>query len=114
MTDEEREPPATDEQTGRGRVRLRVDAQDMVTRYANAFRSNASADEVMIDFGVNSAAPGGDEGEVRFEITNRTIMNYYTTKRLAMLLGNLVRRHEERFGELKLNAADREKPRDGE
>ena len=34
-------------------------------------------------------------------------MNYYTAKRMAMLLSNVVRQHEQRFGELKLNAGER-------
>lgn len=99
-------------------VRMRVSDRERVTHYANAFRSNASAEEVMLDLGINSAASGRGEGggdgggEVHFEVSNRIIMNYYTAKRLAMLLGNLVRRHEERFGELKLSVTERAKTRD--
>ncbi len=105
------------EQTGTQQVRLRIDEREMTTNYSNAFRTNATAEEVFIDFGCNMAnpvpqqqqQPGGDApaAEIVFKANDRVILNYYTAKRLAITLGQLVRRHEDRFGELKLNAADR-------
>lgn len=100
-------------------VRLRVNDQDLETFYANAFRSSNSAEELFLDLGINTvvraSAPenpdGGNgeapEGEIRFDVSHRVVMNYYTAKRMAMLLSNVVRQHEQRFGELKLNAAER-------
>jgi hypothetical protein len=105
------------EQTGTQQVRLRIDERDMTTNYSNAFRTNATAEEVFVDFGCNLANPvpqqqqqaGQDApaAEIVFKANDRVILNYYTAKRLAITLGQLVRRHEERFGELQLNAADR-------
>jgi hypothetical protein len=100
-------------QTGRREVRLRIDERELTTGYANAFRSNGTTEEVMIDFGMNLAVPaqGGQAsngtGEVLFKANHRVVMNFYSAKRLAMTLGQLVRRHEQQFGELKLNVADR-------
>ena len=37
------------------------------------------------------------------------ILNYYTTKRLAITLSQLIRRHEDQFGELELDVAKRRK-----
>ena len=93
-------------------VRLRIDERTMSTNYANAFRTNGTAEEVMLDFGVNLAAPAqkqGDQPEIVFQITNRVIMNYYSAKRLALTLGQLIRRHEEQFGELELDVSKRQK-----
>jgi len=102
------------EQTGQQQVRLRIDESEMSTNYTNAFRSNASAEEVFIDFGINFTSPiqqkQGEQGpaaEIVFKGRDRVVMNYYTAKRLAITLGQIVRRHEEKFGELKLNAAER-------
>jgi len=106
------------EQTGSQQVRLRLDDRDMTTMYANAFRTNTSAEEVIVDFGMNLVVPaqqpqsgsaGNNEpaGDILFKLSNRVVMNYYTAKRLALLLGQVVRRYEDRFGELKLNAAER-------
>jgi hypothetical protein len=36
-------------------------------------------------------------------------MNYYSAKRLAITLSQLIRRHEEQFGELELDVAKRRK-----
>lgn len=103
------------QQTGQ-QVRLRLNQQHMSTSYANAFRTNATADEVILDIGLNQVIPtgagaGGASGdiaaEIQFDVSHRVIMNYFTAKRMAITLGQIVRQHEERFGELKLNVADR-------
>jgi hypothetical protein len=97
------------EQTGQ-QVRLRVDERSMTTSYANAFRSNGTAEEVMLDFGLNLVAPAPGEqaqAEIIFRVNNRVVLNYYSAKRLAIGLGQLIRRHEEQFGELELDVSKR-------
>lgn len=103
-------------------VRLRITDQSMRAQYANAFRSNGTPEEVLLDFGVNTIinasrpegllSGGGDKSgtlssEIHFDVHSRIIMNLATTKRLAILLGNLVREHEARFGEVKLAGSER-------
>ena len=44
---------------------------------------------------------------ILFKINDRVIMNYYSAKRLAITLSQLIRRHEEQFGELELDVAKR-------
>ena len=109
----ENQPKIVSQQDEQGQqVRLRIDERTMTTNYANAFRTNGTAEEVMLDFGVNLAAPAqkqGDQPEIVFQITNRVIMNYYSAKRLALTLGQLIRRHEEQFGELELDVSKRQK-----
>lgn len=101
------------EQTGQQQVRLRVDERNLSTSYANAFRTNGTAEEVMLDFGVNVLSQFGQQQqtqpEIVFNVTNRVIMNYYSAKRLAITLSQLIRRHEEQFGELELDVAKRRK-----
>ena len=100
------------EQTGQRQIRVRVDEQNMKTSYANAFRTNGTAEEVMLDFGlnlVNPAAPQQDVQEITFRVSERVILNYYSAKRLAITLSQLIRRHEEQFGELELDVAKRRK-----
>jgi hypothetical protein len=102
------------QQTGK-QVRLRVDQSKMGTTYANAFKTNATSEEVIVDLGLNMVVPNPQAessdvaGDILFQINNRLILNYYTAKRLALSLGQLVRGYEEKFGELKLNVADRTK-----
>jgi hypothetical protein len=97
------------EQTGQQQVQLRVDERNMSTSYANAFRANATADELMIDFGMNFPVGGDPEGpnQIVFQVNDRVIMNLYAAKRLAMTLGQIVRRHEQEFGELELDVNKR-------
>ena len=100
------------QQTGQQQVRVRLDERNMTTSYANAFRTNGTAEEVMLDFGLNLVAPPsreGDKAEIIFRINDRVILNYYSAKRLALTLSQLLRRHEEQFGELELDVAKRRK-----
>jgi len=100
------------EQTGQRQIRLRVDEREMTSTYANAFRTNGTAEEVMLDFGVNllnQASQQQGQPEIIFKVNDRVIMNYYSAKRLAITLSQLIRRHEDEFGELELDVAKRRK-----
>ncbi len=100
------------EQTGQRQVRIRMNEQNMKTCYANAFRTNGTAEEVILDFGlnlVNPAAQQQGQPEIVFQISERVIMNYYSAKRLAITLSQLIRRHEQQFGELEMDVAKRRK-----
>ncbi len=101
------------EQTGQ-QVRLRVDEREMSTSYANAFRTNGTAEEVLLDFGMNLMVPGQEQAqpEIIFKITDRVVLNYYSAKRLAITLSQLIRKHEEQFGELEMDVAKRRKDTD--
>ncbi|MHB1156806.1 MAG: DUF3467 domain-containing protein [Phycisphaerales bacterium] len=98
-------------------IRLNVDERQMHTSYANGFRTHSTVEEVIMDFGLNMAAQsrpaqqddaaGAAVNEINFQVNDRIILNYYTAKRLALSLGQVIRRHEEQFGELKLNVPDR-------
>jgi hypothetical protein len=98
------------QQTGQQQIRLRMDERNMATNYSNAFRTNGTAEEVMLDFGINLINPAtGPERqpEIVFQINQRVVMNYYSAKRLAITLSQLIRRHEDQFGELVLDVAKR-------
>ena len=98
------------DQTGQKKVRVRIDESNVKTSYASGFRPIATAEEVIMDFGLNMTRLTGDKEtpyEVVFQANNRVIMNYYSTKRLALALGQIIRRFENKFGELELNAAKR-------
>jgi len=99
------------EQTGQ-QVRLRIDERDLRTTYANAFRTNGTADEIMLDLGLNLLSqPTGEETtpEIVFKVNERVVLNYYAAKRLAIALSQLIHRHEEQFGELELDVSKRAK-----
>ena len=98
------------EQTGQRQITLRVDERNMTTAYTNAVRTNGTAEEVMLDFGLNMVSPtSAQQGrpEIIFSVSERVILNYYSAKRLALALGQLIRRHEQQFGALELDVASR-------
>ena len=109
------------QQTGQQQVRMRIDESDMKTAYANGVRTNGTAEEVILDFGLNLLIPTGrqpdaeagqpanpqQQAEILFKINERVIMNYYSAKRLAVTLSQLIRRHEEQFGEMEMDVNKR-------
>jgi len=95
MSDQTQQTPPPDAAAGGRQIRLHVDEKDMRTSYANGFRTNITNEELIVDFGLNLAAPpqpqqGQDQtaaGQMVFHVNDRVIMNYYTAKRLALSLG---------------------------
>jgi hypothetical protein len=101
------EAPASPEQP---QIQIRMDDREMRSSYANGFRTNTTADEVVLDFGLNLPLLAGQDGgkqEFLLKLDTRIIMNHYAAKRLVLTLGQLISRHEEQFGELELDAAKR-------
>jgi len=93
-------------------IRVHLDERQLHTSYANTFHVNATPDEVMIDFGLNlvSRVPGPTgQPEVLSQSNDRVIINYFLAKRLAIMLGQVVRQYEEQFGQLELDPAKRRK-----
>jgi len=114
-TDTPASMPEDSQPQGEGKqVRLRVDERDMTTAYANGFRTNGTPEEVIIDFGLNLPVPQGPAAqqnppEMVFKVTERVVMNYYSAKRLAITLSQVIRRHEDQYGELELDVNSRRK-----
>ena len=83
-------------------VQLVVDEKDLKSLFANAYRIYTTAEEVVVDLGFNMPDPNPSGGQARllFKVTDRVIMSYASTKRLAGSLSQLVRRYEQQFGEI--------------
>jgi len=63
----------------------------------------STREEVVLMFGVNQAWHLGQK-EVTVQLTDRIIVSPHAAKRLSVLLENLLKQHEERFGPLNLQA----------
>ena len=74
--------------------------------YTNFCRVNATPEEVILDFGLNSEP--SDAGHA-IPISHRIVCNFYTAKRLLMVLGAALERHEGTFGELEIDVSKRVK-----
>jgi hypothetical protein len=98
------------DQTGQKQIRVRIDERNLQTSYVSGFRPTMTAEEVMLDFGLNLIRPTGNKEhpyELVFQANNRLVMSYFSAKRLAIALGQIIRRYEQQFGEVELNAAKR-------
>jgi hypothetical protein len=82
-------------------IQMRIDESRMNTTYANTIRTSTTQDEVVLDFGMNLPMPGPDnQMALVFNVGSRVVMNWAGAKRLAISLGQVVRRYEEQNGEI--------------
>ncbi|EAQ67719.1 hypothetical protein MED121_17369 [Marinomonas sp. MED121] len=95
------------------KIQVRVNRENMTTTYTNAIQPIPSADEVMLDFGLNHEMPKmgkqeeGSPREFALDINQRIIMNYATAKKLALMLAQVVKGYEKDFGDIQLNPEQR-------
>lgn len=94
-------------------VQILLDERELRTTYTNAYRIHTAPEEVVLDLGFNMANPNQQPGQqgaapqLLFKVTDRVIMSYVNAKRLAMSLGQLIKRYEQQFGELPLQPGTR-------
>src|SRR6188472_1375829 len=82
-------------------MQLKWDDSNMKSSYANVCNAMSTREEVVLMFGVNQAWHAGQK-EVTIQLTDRIILSPHAAKRLSLLLGNLVKQHEDRFGALNI------------
>ena len=87
------------------RAAVQVDDSDTMCTYANFCRVTGSPEELIIDFALNPQPMGAPTSPI--QIKQRTVMNYYTSKRLLAALQMSVQRHEAVFGVLETDITKR-------
>jgi len=93
---------STDQQQAQN-YQLVIDERDLRTVYSNSYRIHATADEVVVDLSFNMPDPNPQQGQqprLILKISDRVVLSYLNAKRLALSLGQLVKRYEQQFGEL--------------
>lgn len=82
-----------------------VDDAGALPTYANFCRVTATAEETILDFGLNtqSFAPGRQDVKANL----RVVTNFYTAKRLLAALEMTARRHEQAFGVIEIDVGRR-------
>jgi len=95
-----------EQQGNRREVTLHIDQSSMETTYCNQFMAEPTLDEVLLYFGMNRTVPGKNN-EIGLKIEQQVVLNWRNAKRLGLSLANLVRQHEERYGEIDLNLASK-------
>jgi len=87
------------------RTAVQVDDTETVCTYANFCRVTGSPEELIVDFALNPQPMGAPTSPI--QIKQRTVMNYYTAKRLLAALQMSVQRHEAVFGVLETDITKR-------
>jgi hypothetical protein len=100
MTESKKERVNTQQQDGA--IKINWDAAQMKTSYANVCNVSSTREEVTLLFGTNQTWQTGQK-ELTINLTERIILNAYAAKRLSLLLSNIVKEYESRFGELNLD-----------
>lgn len=89
-------------------TKIKWDDSSMKSSYANVCNVSSTREEVVVLFGMNQAW-NRRQKEVTIELNNRIVISPYAAKRLSLLLGNVVKEYESRFGTLNIEGAGGEK-----
>lgn len=85
-------------------IQIRLDESKMVVTYANTIRTTTTADEIIMDFGLNMPSQQGpnEPMSMHFGVGSRVVMNWSGAKRLMMSLQQAVGAYEQNFGVIEL------------
>jgi hypothetical protein len=83
---------------------VRWDDSKMTSTYANVCNVSSTREEVTLIFGTNQSWHTGQQ-ELAVQLSDRIILNPFAAKRLSLLLNNIMKEYESRFGELKIEQA---------
>jgi hypothetical protein len=101
MAQKQTEVEAAQEKKAATQTTLRWDDSKMTSTYANVCNVSSTREEVTMLFGTNQSWHTGQK-ELTVQLTDRIILNPFAAKRLSLLLNNIIKEYENRFGELKL------------
>ena len=90
-----------------GQVKVRWDDTNMRNVYSNVCNVAGTREEIVLLFGMNQAWHSGQK-EVKVQLTDRVVLSPFAAKRLVILLNNVVRDYEKKFGALDMEARARE------
>jgi hypothetical protein len=91
--------PAPAQDAAAQQIRVRWDDTNMKSSYANVCNVASTREEVVLLFGVNQAWNTAQR-EIPVQLSDRIILSPHAAKRLSMLLNNVLREYEARFGAL--------------
>ena len=80
--------------------RIRWDVSKASSSYSNVCTVSFTREEVVLLFGINQAWQGGDQKEVTIQVTDRIILSPFAAKRLGMIVNDILKEYENRFGTL--------------
>ena len=78
-------------------VKIRWDNSNMRSAYANVFNVAGTREEVVILFGMNQAWDAAQK-ELTVQLSDRIVLSPFVAKRLSIVLNNVIRDYESRYG----------------
>ena len=90
------------------RVQVKLDDSKALACYANFCRVTGTPEELIIDFGLNPQPFGVPTEPVM--VSQRSITNFFTAKRMLQALHLTLQRHEQAFGVLETDVQKRVVP----
>jgi len=75
------------------------DDSGMRSVYSNAANVAGGREEIILLFGMNQAWHAGQK-EIKIQLSDRIILSPFAAKRLSLLLNNVLRDYEKRYGTL--------------
>ena len=84
-----------------GQLKIRWDSANMRSAYANVFNVAGTREEVVLFFGMNQSWDAAQK-EVTVQLSDRIVLSPYVAKRLALLLNNVIRDYESKYGALEV------------
>lgn len=85
--------------TDTDQLRIRWDSSNMQSAYANVFNMVGTREEIVLFFGMNQSWDAAAR-EVKVQLSDRIILSPFVAKRLSIVLNNVVRDYENRYGKL--------------
>jgi hypothetical protein len=82
---------------------VRFDDTGITHAYANVCNVSSSREEVVLVFGMNNAWER-EASEVRVKLNSRVILSPFAAKRLALMLDNVIKQYEARYGVMDVGA----------
>ena len=79
------------------------DDSNMRSVYANVSNVAGGREEITLLFGMNQAWHSGQK-EVKVKLTDRIVLSPFAAKRMSILLNNVLRDYEKRYGSLEIEA----------
>ena len=84
-------------------IKIKWDDTNMRSIYANVANVAGTREEIVLLFGMNQAWHSGQK-EVTVQLADRIVLSPFAAKRLSLLLNNIVRDYESRYGALDVEA----------
>ncbi|MCK9230534.1 MAG: DUF3467 domain-containing protein [Syntrophales bacterium] len=109
MTAQKKDNDLAKEVTGTGaddmKTTIKWDVAKMNTSYANVCNVSSTREEFTILFGINKTW-NPEQRELTVDMSDRVILNPFAAKRMALLLSNVIRQYEDRYGEISIETGE--------